>query len=227
MITVKFPFLTQEIKSSTYAELLKIFMQTTNKSLTKIQNTIPEILKNKINKNIYNVEEDEAKYIWNIILSYYPKAEIKGILYDPLKQWYKVEIYNKDTKELYNAKFIKETCKNQAINNAITDEEEEFMSYGDYGCYVTNRLTLEETKKCQHEDDITAFEADGCTRQEAEKFLENGSFVIPAEEWDRWAKANEWYDKDELITLENIRKNQQDIKIVKIDHIEYVIVYVL
>lgn len=39
MITVKFPFLTQEIKSSTYAELLKIFMQTTNKSLTKIQNT--------------------------------------------------------------------------------------------------------------------------------------------------------------------------------------------
>lgn len=227
MITVKFPFLTQEIKSSTYAELLKIFMQTTNKSLTKIQNIIPEILKNKINKNIYNVEEDEAKYIWNIILSYYPKAKIKGILYDPLKQWYKVEIYNKDTKELYNAKFIKETCKNQAINNAITDEEEEFMSYGDYGCYVTDRLTLEETKKCQHEDDIAAFEADGCTRQEAEKFLENGSFVIPAEEWDRWAKANEWYDKDELITLENIRKEQQDIKIVKIDHIEYVIVYVL
>lgn len=227
MITVKFPFLTQEIKSSTYAELLKKFMQTTNKSLTKIQNTIPEILKNKINKNIYNVEEDEAKYIWNIILSYYPKAEIKGILYDPLKQWYKVEIYNKDTKELYDAKFIKETCKNQAINNAITDEEEEFMSYGDYGCYVTDRLTLEETKKCQHEDDIAAFEADGCTRQEAEKFLENGSFVIPTEEWDRWAKANEWYNKDELITLEKIRKGHQDIKIVKIDHIEYVIVYVL
>lgn len=227
MITVKFPFLTQEIKSSTYDELLKIFMQTTNKSLTKIQNTIPEILKNKINKNIYNVEEDEAKYIWNIILSYYPKAEIKGILYDPLKQWYKVEIYNKDTKELYNAKFIKETCKNQAINNAITDEEEEFMSYGDYGCYVTDRLTLEETKKCQHEDDITAFEADGCTRQEAEKFLENGSFVIPAEEWDRWAKANEQYDKDELITLERIKKGQQDIKIVKVDHIKHVIVYML
>ena len=227
MITVKFPFLTQEIKSSTYAELLKIFMQTTNKSLTKIQNTIPEILKNKINKNIYNVEEDEAKYIWNIILSYYPKAEIKGILYDPLKQWYKVEIYNKDTKELYNAKFIKETCENQAINNAITDEEEEFMSYGDYGCYVTDRLTLEETKKCQHEDDIRAFEIDGCTRQEAEKFLENGSFVIPAEEWDRWAKANEWYNEDELITLERIKKGQQDIKIVKVDHIKHVIVYML
>lgn len=227
MITVKFPFLTQEIKSSTYAELLKIFMQTTNKSLTKIQNTIPEILKNKINKNIYNVEEDEAKYIWNIILSYYPKTEIKGILYDPLKQWYKVEIYNKDTKELYNAKFIKETCKNQAINNAITDEEEEFMSYGDYGCYITDRLTLEETKKCQHEDDIAAFEADGCTRQEAEKFLENGSFVIPAEEWDRWAKANEWYNEDELITLERIKKGQQDIKIVKVDHIKHVIVYML
>lgn len=227
MITIEFPTLKIKIKESTYTDLFDTLMQTNDKSLILLQNTAQRILNEKFEYNRENLEEDEAKYIWNQILDYYPKVEIKGILYDPLKQWYKVKIYNKDTKELYNAKFIKETCKNQAINNAITDEEEEFMSYGDYGCYVTDRLTLEETKKCQHEDDITAFEADGCTRQEAEKFLENGSFVIPAEEWDRWAKANEWYDKDELITLENIRKNQQDIKIVKIDHIEYVIVYVL
>lgn len=227
MITIEFPTLKIKIKESTYTDLFNTLMQTNDKSLILLQNAAQKILNEKFEYNRENLEEDEAKYIWNQILDYYPKVEIKGILYDPLKQWYKVEIYNKDTKELYNPKFIKETCKNQAINNAITDEEEEFMSYGDYGCYVTDRLTLEETKKCQHEDDITAFEADGCTRQEAEKFLENGSFVIPAEEWDRWAKANEWYDKDELITLENIRKNQQDIKIVKIDHIEYVIVYVL
>lgn len=227
MITIEFPTLKIKIKESTYTDLFDTLMQTNDKSLILLQNAAQKILNEKFEYNRENLEEDEAKYIWNQILDYYPKVEIKGILYDPLKQWYKVEIYNKDTKELYNAKFIKETCKNQAINNAITDEEEEFMSYGDYGCYVTDRLTLEETKKCQHEDDIAAFEADGCTRQEAEKFLENGSFVIPAEEWDRWAKANEWYDKDELITLENIRKNQQDIKIVKIDHIEYVIVYVL
>lgn len=227
MITIEFPTLKIKIKESTYTDLFDTLMQTNDKSLILLQNTAQKILNEKFEYNRENLEEDEAKYIWNQILDYYPKVEIKGILYDPLKQWYKVEIYNKDTKELYNVKFIKETCKNQAINNAITDEEEEFMSYGDYGCYVTDRLTLEETKKCQHEDDIAAFEADGCTRQEAEKFLENGSFVIPAEEWDRWAKANEWYDKDELITLENIRKNQQDIKIVKIDHIEYVIVYVL
>lgn len=227
MITIEFPTLKIKIKESTYTDLFDTLMQTNDKSLILLQNAAQKILNEKFEYNRENLEEDEAKYIWNQILDYYPKVEIKGILYDPLKQWYKVEIYNKDTKELYNAKFIKETCKNQAINNAITDEEEEFMSYGDYGCYVTDRLTLEETKKCQHEDDIAAFEADGCTRQEAEKFLENGSFVIPAEEWDRWSKANEWYDKDELITLENIRKNQQDIKIVKIDHIEYVIVYVL
>ena len=210
MITIQIS--TNIIKASTYTDLLNTFLQSNDTQFIKMQNAAQEILENKFENHL---EEDEAKYIWNQILDYYPKVEIKGIL------------YNKDTKELYNAKFIKETCKNQAINNAITDEEEEFMSYGDYGCYVTDRLTLEETKKCQHEDDIAAFEADGCTRQEAEKFLENGSFVIPAEEWDRWAKANEWYDKDELITLENIRKNQQDIKIVKIDHIEYVIVYVL
>lgn len=227
MITIEFPTLKIKIKESTYTDLFDTLMQTNDKSLILLQNAAQKILNEKFEYNRENLEEDEAKYIWNQILDYYPKVEIKGILYDPLKQWYKVEIYNKDTKELYNAKFIKETCKNQAINNAITDEEEEFMSYGDYGCYVTDRLTLEETKKCQHEDDIAAFEADGCTRQEAEKFLENGSFVIPAEEWDRWSKANEWYDKDELITLKNIRKNQQDIKIVKIDHIEYVIVYVL
>lgn len=227
MITVEFPTLKIKVKGSTYTDLFDTLMQNNNKSLTLLQNAAQKILNEKFEYNRENLEEDEAKYIWNQILDYYPKVKIKGILYDPLKQWYKVEIYNKDTKELYNAKFIKETCKNQAINNALTDEEEEFMSYGDYGCYVTDRLTLEETKKCQHEDDIAAFEADGCTKKEAEKFLENGSFVIPAEEWDRWAKANEWYDKDELITLENIRKNQQDIKIVKIDHIEYVIVYVL
>lgn len=227
MITIEFPTLKIKIKESTYTDLFDTLMQTNDKSLILLQNAAQKILNEKFEYNRENLEEDKAKYIWNQILDYYPKVEIKGILYDPLKQWYKVEIYNKDTKELYNAKFIKETCKNQAINNAITDEEEEFMSYGDYGCYVTDRLTLEETKKCQHEDDIAAFEADGCTKKEAEKFLENGSFVIPAEEWDRWAKANEWYDKDELITLENIRKNQQDIKIVKIDHIEYVIVYVL
>lgn len=227
MITIEFPTLKVKIKGSTYTDLFDTLMQTNDKSLILLQNAAQKILNEKFEYNKKNLEEDEAKYIWNQILDYYPNVEIKGILYDPLKQWYKVEIYNKDTKELYNAKFIKETCKNQAINNAITDEEEEFMSYGDYGCYVTDRLTLEETKKCQHEDDIAAFEADRCTRQEAEKFLENGSFVIPTEEWDRWAKANEWYDKDELITLENIRKNQQDIKIVKIDHIEYVIVYIL
>lgn len=227
MITIEFPTLKIKIKESTYTDLFDTLMQTNEKSFILLQNTAQKILNEKFEYNRENLEEDEAKYIWNQILDYYPRVKIKGILYDPLKQWYKVEIYNKDTKELYNAKFIKETCKNQAINNAITDEEEEFMSYGDYGCYVTDRLTLEETKKCQHEDDIAAFEADGCTRQEAEKFLENGSFVIPAEEWDRWSKANEWYDKDELITLKNIRKNQQDIKIVKIDHIEYVIVYVL
>lgn len=227
MITIEFPTLKIKIKESTYTDLFDTLMQTNDKSLILLQNTAQKILNEKFEYNRENLEEDEAKYIWNQILDYYPKVEIKGILYDPLKQWYKVEIYNKDTKELYNVKFIKETCKNQAINNAITDEEEEFMSYGDYGCYVTDRLTLEETKKCQHEDDITAFEADGCTRQEAEKFLENGSFVIPAEEWDRWAKANEWYDKDELITLEKIRKGQQDIKIITKDHIEYVIVYVL
>lgn len=222
MITIQIS--TNIIKASTYTDLLNTFLQSNDTQFIKMQNAAQEILENKFENHL---EEDEAKYIWNQILDYYPKVEIKGILYDPLKQWYKVEIYNKDTKELYNAKFIKETCKNQAINNAITDEEEEFMSYGDYGCYVTDRLTLEETKKCQHEDDIAAFEADGCTRQEAEKFLENGAFVIPAEEWNRWAKANEWYDEDELITLEKIRKGHQDIKIVKIDHIEYVIVYVL
>ena len=227
MITIEFPTLKIKIKESTYTDLFDTLMQTNDKSLILLQNAAQKILNEKFEYNRENLEEDEAKYIWNQILDYYPKVEIKGILYDPLKQWYKVEIYNKDTKELYNAKFIKETCKSQAINNAITDEEEEFMSYGDYGCYVTDRLTLEETKKCQHEDDIAAFEADGCTRQEAEKFLENGSFVIPAEEWDRWAKANEWYDEDELITLERIKKGQQDIKIVKIDHIKYVIVYML
>ena len=136
-----------------------------------------------------------------------------------MKQWYKVEIYDED--EYYETEYIKEISQKEA------EEKIKAQYSNDFQYKTTNRLTLEETKRCQHEDDIRAFEIDGCTRQEAEKFLKNGSFVIPAEEWDRWAKANEWYNEDELITLEKIRKGQQDIKIITKDHIEYVIVYVL
>lgn len=140
-------------------------------------------------------------------------------MFYPLKQWYKVEIY--DENEYYETEYIKGISQKEAQKNIEAQYGNDFLYK------TTNRLTLEETKKYQHEDDIRAFEIDGCTRQEAEKFLENGSFVIPAEEWDRWAKANEWYNNDELITLEKIRKGQQDIKIITKDHIEYVIVYVL
>lgn len=220
MITIQIS--TNIIKASTYTDLLNTFLQSNDTQFIKMQNAAQEILKNKFENHL---EEDEAKYIWNQILDYYPKVEIKGILYDPLKQWYKVEIFDEDEKELYDTRFIKATSEKEATEDATLQME--YEKYGNFRYQTTDRLTLEETKKCQLKDDIAVFEADGCTRQEAEKFLENGSFVIPAEEWDRWAKANEWYDKDELITLENIRKNQQDIKIVKIDHIEYVIVYVL
>lgn len=220
MITIQIS--TNIIKASTYTDLLNTFLQSNDTQFIKMQNAAQEILKNKFENHL---EEDEAKYIWNQILDYNPKVEIKGILQDPLKKWYKVEIFDKDEKELYDTRFIKATSEKEATEDVTLQME--YEKYGNFRYQTTDRLTLEETKKCQHEDDIAAFEADGCTRQEAEKFLENGSFVIPAEEWDRWAKANEWYDKDELITLEKIRKGHQDIKIVKIDHIEYVIVYVL
>ena len=220
MITIQIS--TNIIKASTYTDLLNTFLQSNDTQFIKMQNAIQEILENKFENHL---EEDEAKYIWNQILDYYPKVEIKGIIQDPLKRWYKVEIFDEDEEELYDTRFIKATSEKEATEDATLQME--YEKYGNFRYQTTDRLTLEETKKCQHEDDIAAFEADGCTKQEAEKFLENGSFVIPAEEWDRWAKANEWYNKDELITLENIRKNQQDIKIVKIDHIEYVIVYVL
>lgn len=220
MITIQIS--TNIIKASTYTDLLNTFLQSNDTQFIKMQNAAQEILKNKFENNL---EEDEAKYIWNQILDYYPKVEIKGILQDPLKRWYKVEIFDEDEKELYDTRFIKATSEKEATEDATLQME--YEKYGNFRYQTTDRLTLEETKKCQHEDDIAAFEADGCTRQEAEKFLENGSFVIPAEEWDRWAKANEWYDEDELITLERIKKGQQDIKIVKIDHIKYVIVYML
>ena len=220
MITIQIS--TNIIKASTYTDLLNTFLQSNDTQFIKMQNAAQEILENKFENHL---EEDEAKYIWNQILDYYPKIEIKGILQDPLKRWYKVEIFDKDEKELHDTRFIKATSEKEATEDVTSQME--YEKYGNFRYQTTDRLTLEETKKCQHEDDIAAFEADGCTRQEAEKFLENGSFVIPAEEWNRWAKANEWYDKDELITLERIKKGQQDIKIVKIDHIKYVIVYML
>lgn len=218
MITVEFPTLKIKIKGSTYTDLFDTLMQNNNKSLTLLQNAAQKILNEQFKNNIENLEEDEAKYIWNWILECFPII-IKGILFYPLKQWYKVEIY--DENEYYETEYIKGISQKEAQKNIEAQYGNDFLYK------TTNRLTLEETKKYQHEDDIRAFEIDGCTRQEAEKFLENGSFVIPAEEWDRWAKANEWYNNDELITLEKIRKGQQDIKIITKDHIEYVIVYVL
>lgn len=218
MITVEFPTLKIKVKGSTYTDLFDTLMQNNNKSLTLLQNAAQKILNEQFKNNIENLEEDEAKYIWNWILECFPII-IKGILFYPLKQWYKVEIY--DENEYYETEYIKGISQKEAQKNIEAQYGNDFLYK------TTNRLTLEETKKCQHEDDIRAFEIDGCTRQEAEKFLENGSFVIPAEEWDRWAKANEWYNNDELITLEKIRKGQQDIKIITKDHIEYVIVYVL
>ncbi len=218
MITVEFPTLKIKVKGSTYTDLFDTLMQNNNKSLTLLQNAAQKILNEQFKNNIENLEEDEAKYIWNWILECFPII-IKGILFYPLKQWYKVEIY--DENEYYETEYIKGISQKEAQKNIEAQYGNDFLYK------TTNRLTLEETKKCQHEDDIAAFEADGCTRQEAEKFLENGSFVIPAEEWDRWAKANEWYNEDELITLERIKKGQQDIKIVKVDHIKHVIVYML
>lgn len=218
MITVEFPTLKIKVKGSTYTDLFNTLMQNNDKSLILSQSTAQKILNKKFKNNIKNLEEDEAKYIWNWILECFP-ITIKGILYYPLKQWYKVEIYDED--EYYETEYIKEISQKEA------EEKIKAQYSNDFQYKTTNRLTLEETKRCQHEDDIRAFEIDGCTRQEAEKFLKNGSFVIPAEEWDRWAKANEWYNEDELITLEKIRKGQQDIKIITKDHIEYVIVYVL
>lgn len=218
MITVEFPTLKIKVKGSTYTDLFDTLMQNNNKSLTLLQNAAQKILNEQFKNNIENLEEDEAKYIWNWILECFPII-IKGILFYPLKQWYKVEIY--DENEYYETEYIKGISQKEAQKNIEAQYGNDFLYK------TTNRLTLEETKKYQHEDDIRAFEIDGCTRQEAEKFLENGSFVIPAEEWDRWAKANEWYNNDELITLEKIRKGQQDIKIITKDHIEYVIVYVL
>lgn len=219
MITIEFPILKIKIKGSTYTELFNTLMQNNDKSLILLQSAAQKILNEKLKNNIENLEEDKAKYIWNWILNCFPIIKIKGILFYPLKQWYKVEIYNED--EYYETEYIKEVSQKEAQKNIKAQ-------YGnDFQYKTTNRLTLEETKECQHEDDIKAFEIDGCTRREAEKFLENGSFVIPAEEWDRWAKANEWYNEDELITLERIKKGQQDIKIVKVDHIKHVIVYML
>ena len=111
MITIQIS--TNIIKASTYTDLLNTFLQSNDTQFIKMQNAAQEILENKFENHL---EEDEAKYIWNQILDYYPKVEIKGILYDPLKQWYKVEIYNKDTKELQK-QVKKESFDQRAYSN--------------------------------------------------------------------------------------------------------------
>ena len=159
MITIQIS--TNIIKASTYTDLLNTFLQSNDTQFIKMQNAAQEILKNKFENHL---EEDEAKYIWNQILDYNPKVEIKGILQDPLKKWYKVEIFDKDEKELYDTRFIKATSEKEATEDVTLQME--YEKYGNFRYQTIDRLTLEETKKCQLEDDVAAFEADGCTREE-------------------------------------------------------------
>lgn len=80
MITIQIS--TNIIKASTYTDLLNTFLQSNDTQFIKMQNAAQEILENKFENHL---EEDEAKYIWNQILDYYPKVEIKGIDYKPQK----------------------------------------------------------------------------------------------------------------------------------------------
>lgn len=65
MITVEFPTLKIKVKGSTYTDLFDTLMQNNNKSLTLLQNAAQKILNEQFKNNIENLEEDEAKYIWN------------------------------------------------------------------------------------------------------------------------------------------------------------------
>ena len=68
MITVEFPTLKIKVKGSTYTDLFNTLMQNNDKSLILLQSTAQKILNEKFKNNIKNLEEDEAKYIWNWIL---------------------------------------------------------------------------------------------------------------------------------------------------------------
>ena len=76
----------------------------------------------------------------------------------------------------------------------------------------------------KHEMMIAILEEDGCTRSEAEKYLETGTTIFNSpEDYIEMLKANDCYEGE---TVEDIRK-EKDISLVTYEGHEYVIMYCL
>lgn len=141
-----------------------------------------------------------------------------------MKKWYKIEIYEDGNRRGYE--LVKAESEAEAKEAAC---EEWGLEPGEGEAKATF-LDFDDERTCNERDEIERFMEDGCTKQEAVKYIATGSCSVPAAEWDEWAKDNAYLNDDgEPVTLTELKANGRGdgVDWVTVNGEEYILLYVL
>ena len=144
-----------------------------------------------------------------------------------MKQWFKIAVIQDGIRE--GTEFIKAESVEDAKSTLVEDWAD-YPYVDDVEAYELRNepLTTEQEQKCAHKDVIELFQADGCTKAEAERHIKNGSCAVLVEDWDEFAADNDMRDEDgNIVTLQSLRQTMRDVSFVKFDGQEYILLYVL
>lgn len=143
-----------------------------------------------------------------------------------MKQWFKFAIIQDGIRE--GVELVKAESAEDA-KNILTKDLADYSYTDDVEAYELREepLTMEQEKRCAHQDLVEIFQADNCTKAEAERFIKQGGEAIKVADWEQYAKDNDLRDEDgERITLDKV-KEELDGHRVTADGVEYILLYVL
>ena len=143
-----------------------------------------------------------------------------------MKQWFKLAIIQDGIRE--GVELVKAESAEDA-KNILTEDWADYAYADDVEAYELREepLTMEQEKQCAHQDLLEIFQADNCTKAEAELHIKNGSEAIKASEWEQYIKDNDLRDGEgELLSAEDAKK-ELDARSVTVDEVEYFLLYVL
>lgn len=143
-----------------------------------------------------------------------------------MKQWVKFAIIQDGIRE--GVELVKAESAEDA-KNILTEDWADYPYTDDVEAYELREepLTIEQEKQCAHQDLVEVFQADGCTKAEAERFIAKGSEAVRADDWMQYAEDNDLRDEDgERITLDKVKEELGGHRVTA-DGVEYILLYVL
>ena len=124
-----------------------------------------------------------------------------------MKQWFKLAIIQDGIRE--GVELVKAESAEDAKNILTEDWADYAYAYAyDVEAYELHEepLTMEQEKQCAHQDLVEIFQADNCTKAEAERHIKNGSEAIKASEWEQHIKDNDLRDGEGELFPQRTRK---------------------